>query len=166
MNFINSDILYHKLKTINTPPLRLLNGRGILCSVVVRLNSMVSPPKTSLGELEAEVMETVWQQKESTVRSVLLKLQKKKKIAYTTIMTIMNRLYAKGLLGRRAAESGAYVYLPRQTKEKFFARVSGNLITNLLKSYGDVAVAQFIDILNGDDFKQSEEWRKKLRQII
>ena len=126
---------------------------------------MVNQLKTSLGELEAEVMGTVWRQKESTVRSVLLKLQKKKKIAYTTIMTIMNRLYEKGLLRRRADTSGAYVYLPRQTKEEFFARVSGNLITKMLKIYGDVAVAQFIDIVSGDDFKQSEEWRKKLRQI-
>ena len=40
---------------------------------------MVNQLKTSLGELEAEVMGTVWRQKESTVRSVLLKLQKKRK---------------------------------------------------------------------------------------
>lgn len=128
--------------------------------------NMTNQLKTFLGELETEVMEAVWKQKKSTVRSVLFKIQKKRQIAYTTIMTVMSRLYEKGLLRRRTDSSGAYVYLPRQTKEDFFARISGDLITKLLKNYGAVAVARFVDILNSAEFKQAEEWRKKLRKII
>ncbi|MFA4831184.1 MAG: BlaI/MecI/CopY family transcriptional regulator [Patescibacteria group bacterium] len=127
---------------------------------------MTNQLKMSLGELEAEVMEIIWKQKEGTVRSILGQIQKKKKIAYTTIMTIMSRLYEKSLLRRRADASGAYRYFPRQTKEEFFARVSGDLITKMLKNYGDVAVARFVDILNSDEFKQSEEWRKKIHKIV
>ncbi len=127
---------------------------------------MTNRLKTFLGELETEIMEAVWKQPESTVRSVLFKLQKKRKIAYTTIMTVMSRLFEKGLLRRRADSGGAYIYCPRQTKEEFFGRVSDDLIIKMLKNHGDVAVARFADILNSDEFKQSEEWRKKLRKII
>ena len=127
---------------------------------------MANQQKNSLGELEAEIMEAVWKQGEVTVRSVLNQLHKKKKIAYTTVMTIMGRLYEKGLLRRRVEAGGAYIYFPGETREIFFSRLSGNLITKLLQEYGDLAVAQFAAILNGDEFKQSIKWRKKLRQVI
>lgn len=127
---------------------------------------MTNQQKSSLGELEAEIMKAIWKQKEATVRTVLKQIQKKKEVAYTTIMTIMSRLYEKGLLNRRADANGAYLYFPSETKEDFFSRVSGNLINKMLKDFGDVAVAQFVGILNSDEFKKSGEWRKKLKQII
>lgn len=127
---------------------------------------MFKRSKITLGELEAEIMRVIWGEAESTVRSVLDKIQKKRKVAYTTIMTIMTRLHERGLLGRSVDAGGAYVYFPRETKEKFFSRASGSLITKMLQDYGEVAVAQFADILKSDEFKQAGEWRKKLRKII
>ena len=119
----------------------------------------------SLGSLEAEVMELLWKMKTASVRSVLNQLQKKRELAYTTVMTIMARLHAKGLLERRQDQTGAYLYSPIDEKEKFLAKISEKVIKNLIKNCGEVAVAQFIDIVEAGNFKKSAEWRKKLKKI-
>jgi len=126
---------------------------------------MPSDFKNPLGELEAEVMEIMWKCKNATVRSVLNCLCKKRDIAYTTIMTIMFRLHTKGILSRREDESGAYVYSLVEDREHFFARVSERMITNLIKNYGDVAVAQFFNILDKGDFARTREWKRKLKKV-
>lgn len=120
---------------------------------------------SSLGSLESEVMETLWKLQTAAVRDIVNLLQKKREIAYTTVMTIMTRLHAKDLLERRQNQSGAYLYSPRQTKAKFLENISEKVIKNLLKNCGEVAVARFIDIIEAGNFKKSAEWRKKLKKI-
>ncbi len=132
---------------------------------------MVKKITSSLGSLEKEIMEIIWKAKTLpdqragvSVRFVLNKLSKKRAIAYTTIMTTMSRLHAKGILKRHQDASSAYIYTPAEDKPAFLARVSGNMINSLLNNYGDVAVAQFIDILENSDYNTAE-WRKKLKKI-
>lgn len=117
-----------------------------------------------LGELEAEIMAILWNLKNATVRSVVNRLRKKRNVAYTTIMTTMSRLCAKGVLQRYQDASGAYIYTPTEDKQTFLAHVSGNMITGLLNNFGDVAVAQFIDILENSRYNTAQ-WRKKLKKI-
>lgn len=119
---------------------------------------------SSLGSLEKEIMEIIWKAKTASVRFVLNKLSKKRAIAYTTIMTTMSRLHAKGILKRHQDAGGAYIYTPAEDKPTFLARVSGNMINSLLNNYGDVAVAQFIDILENSNYNTAQ-WRKKLKKI-
>lgn len=119
---------------------------------------------SSLGKLEAEVMEIIWKLKTATVRAVVNRINKKRNAAYTTIMTIMSRLHAKGVLERRQDENGAYLYTPAECKEKFLARASGRVIKNLLNSFGEVAVAQFLDVLENSRYNTAE-WRKRLKKI-
>ncbi len=119
-----------------------------------------------LGDLEAEIMEIAWQAGALSVRDVLARLSKRKKIAYTTIMTVMSRLYDKGILKRKMDKSGAFMYLPAQDKESFLARSSEKIIKSFLREYGDVAVAQFVDIIETADTKQSAEWKSKLRDLV
>ena len=64
----------------------------------------------SLGKLERETMDEVWKRKEVSVRD--LELAFGERIAYTTIMTTLDRLYKKGLLKRRK-EGRAFLYSPR-----------------------------------------------------
>ncbi len=118
------------------------------------------------GELEAEIMEIVWKIGQVSVRDVLSRLAKRKKIAYTTIMTVMSRLYDKGILKRKMDKSGAFVYLPVKDKESFLARASEKIIKNFLKEYGNAAVAQFVDIIETAGTKQSKEWKSKLKELV
>ncbi len=66
-------------------------------------------PNTTLTPLELDIMKVVWQRGEVTVREVYEALLEHRKIAYTTVMTMMNLLEGKGHLGKRREEP-AFVY--------------------------------------------------------
>lgn len=121
--------------------------------------------KQSLGKLESEIMEIVWKTNSASVRHVLNKMKKRKKIAYTTVMTVMSRLADKQLLNRKLNESGAYIYSPTQSKQAFLESSSKQAINHLIKEFGEVAVAQFIDIIESGNLKNFQEWKKKLKNI-
>ncbi len=118
-----------------------------------------------LGELETEVMEVMWKLDAASVREVLAVLEKTKKVAYTTVMTVMARLYEKGILRRRLDDGGAYIYEPVQDREAFLAASSKKLIKNILSEFGEIAVAQFLDAVGSSNIKDLEKWQRKLKNI-
>ena len=118
-----------------------------------------------LGKLETEIMEAVWKLGNVSVREVLNNLKKRKKIAYTTIMTVMARLVEKGILKRKFDQGGVYIYASAQDKKSFFASNSRRLIKNLINEFGEVTVAQFIDEVENSGLKDLAKWQKKLRKI-
>jgi predicted transcriptional regulator len=119
-----------------------------------------------LSDSESEIMEIVWCNGQTCVRDVLKELKKKKKIAYTTVMTVMTRLHEKGVLTRKMNKSGAFVYEPISDKKTFIEKKAGKMIKGLLNEYGDVAVAQFLDAIGSSDAPQSAEWKNKLKKLI
>ena len=73
------------------------------------------------GELEAVVMDRLWSwRRPVTVREVFDDLQSHRKIAYTTVMTVMDKLHSKGWL-RRQLDGRAYRYEPVATREQYSA---------------------------------------------
>ena len=115
-----------------------------------------------LGELESEMMEVIWQSPNPVrVRNITEILQKKRKIAYTTVMTIMNRLVDKGLLSRKQ-DGRAYLYKSAESKDKFLTRASRLIIKNFISSFGDTAVAHFVNELEKVPIKR----RAKLIKIL
>jgi predicted transcriptional regulator len=81
----------------------------------------------TLTEQELEIMKVVWELPTATVRDVYEALLRRRKIAYTTVMTMMNILEEKGYLKKQAGEK-AHVYRPAQAK----ARSSGRWCRSLL----------------------------------
>lgn len=74
-----------------------------------------------LGELENEVMTRVWQwNRPVTVREVLADLVRERELAYTTVMTVMDKLFQKGLL-RREQDGRAFRYEPVSSREAYTA---------------------------------------------
>jgi len=115
-----------------------------------------------LGESESEIMEIIWQSKAPiSVRTVTQKLQKKRQIAYTTVMTIMGRLVDKGILKRKELRK-AYLYQSSYSKDKFLIRVSRQIIKNFMASFGDTAVAHFAEEIN----KLEPAKRKSLTKLL
>lgn len=97
-----------------------------------------------LGELEKEVMDVVWKNSSPvTVREVLERISKKRKVAYTTVMTIMTRLVAKGLLKRKLYDNKAYTYQVVYSKGKFLTKTSKQIIKNFISNFGESAIAHF-----------------------
>jgi predicted transcriptional regulator len=101
------------------------------------------PP--ALHELEAEVMDEVWQhQDEASVRAVMdaLNARAKKPRAYTTYMTIMGRLHGKGLLTRRREGRTDY-YRPVYSREEYADLRAQAGVDSLVEQFGEVALSHF-----------------------
>ena len=80
-----------------------------------------------LTEQELEIMKVVWATGQATVRDVYEALLAKRKIAYTTVMTMMRVLEDKGHLKKETGEK-AFVYRPAEAKQ----RVLGGMVTEFL----------------------------------
>ncbi|MGM0876788.1 MAG: BlaI/MecI/CopY family transcriptional regulator [Bacillota bacterium] len=118
-----------------------------------------------LGPLEIEVMKVIWSKKEVTVQNVLTELNKQNNYAYTTIMTIMNRLDKKGILTRSKLGKG-YVYKPYYSPNELIQQNSSEQVEHLLNHYGDIAITQFVDVVghNPDQLNKLKELIQKLEQ--
>jgi predicted transcriptional regulator len=75
-------------------------------------------PIKLLGELEAEIMEHMWDIGQARVRHIFRLIDNKRPIAYTTVMTVMGHLVKKGLL-TRTSEGNRYIYKVARTKDEF-----------------------------------------------
>ncbi|WP_239121165.1 BlaI/MecI/CopY family transcriptional regulator, partial [Planomonospora parontospora] len=76
-----------------------------------------------LGELESTIMERLWSyRRPASVRDVVEDLRQDREIAYTTVMTVMDKLHEKGLLKRRSA-GRAYVYETMASQEAYTAQL-------------------------------------------
>lgn len=99
-----------------------------------------------LGSLEAEVMQALWKAREPlTVRAVLDRLNAKREspLAYTTVMTVLSRLAEKGILHRHPHGRG-FAY------EAAVTDPAGIAVREVLRDFGDAAVAQFVDEARAD----------------
>jgi len=112
------------------------------------------------GALETAIMEVVWAAGPVTVRDVLQTL--KRDCAYTTVMTVMQRLFDKGVLRRQLVDN-AYQYSPAIPKEKFVQQAVRNSVDQLIDGYGAVALAHFVDALDDVDPKRLEKLRRKVK---
>lgn len=98
------------------------------------------------GSLERDIMAILWQRGELSVRDVADELAKSRKIAYTTVMTVMQRLKEKGIL-KRTLQGSAYLYTPSSDRQHFFQRLFRDIVSSIKEDFGDVAVASFLDEL-------------------
>lgn len=89
--------------------------------------------KGELGPLERAVMDRIWKREHPlSVRDIHEELAGTRQLAYTTVMTVMERLSRKGLLTRRRA-GRAYVYQAACTREEHTAAI----VSQVLKRAGD-----------------------------
>ena len=103
-----------------------------------------------LGPLEQDVMETVWELGDSTVRDVHAVLAEDREIAYTTVMTTMTRLASKGML-RRDTSGLAHVYRPRVARDDDARSTVGSVLTWLLDRYPEPAAAYLAEVVDDVD---------------
>ena len=113
------------------------------------------------GELEAKVMEAVWDLNEPTVQAVCDYLGPG--YNYKTVMTVLNRLVEKDALTRQRV-SRAFIYRPRQSRDAFLCRVSRAIMGGLVRDFGSLAVAQFVETLDEIDPEQLAELERMVQQ--
>ena len=96
-----------------------------------------------LGELQAEVLEVFLQRDSATVREALEEMngRRKRKLAYTTVLTLVSRLYGRGFLAREV-EGRGFRYRAVKDREGLLGDMSDQLIDRLLADFGDIGVAR------------------------
>lgn len=94
-----------------------------------------------LGILEQKVMNSLWTSSEPLCCSQIQK-EFKSDHAYTTIMTVLNRMTNKKILSR-SLQGRTYYYQPIDDKSVFASQTLDSLFENLFSSYGEFAASSF-----------------------
>src|SRR6201988_3273923 len=106
-------------------------------------NVRVSPPRRAvldLAPLELDCMNTLWPMGEATVREIRDRLAERRPRAYTTIMTIMDRLARKGVVERRKI-GRAYTYRANLTADEARAQALGQVVDTFFGGSKEAGIA-------------------------
>ena len=121
-----------------------------------------SVPQPPLGHLESCVMDVLWSRGESNVRDVADKLGRP--LAYTTVMTTLDRLFKKGMLERRKSER-AFLYSPRLSRRDWELQRAGRLVAEFLSGpgqSGELLISCFLNEV-GRDAGLLDELERKIK---
>ena len=113
-----------------------------------------------LGELQRAVIEIVWKLGRANVHEVREHLADRKKLAYTTVLTVLQKLEKCGWLTHKN-QGKSYVYLPTATREQAGAKSLRKFIKHVFD--GD-AVLMFQHLIRETNLKDDE--LRTLRQMI
>ncbi len=118
---------------------------------------------SSLGPLEISVMEILWTAGESNVHQVARSLERP--LAYTTVMTTLDRLYKKGWLERRKSER-AYLYIARQSRQEWEHQAAREFVAGYLvrpHPAGELLISCLVDAVGQQNEKLLDELEKRIR---
>ena len=108
-----------------------------------------------LGTLEADLLEAVWRLTSTTTESAqggwttigAVRDHLGAGYHYKTVQTVMNRLVEKQLLQRRQ-HGRAFEYRATMTHDELVVQVTRNVVSGLVRDFGDVAIAQLVQTLH------------------
>ncbi|HMF98960.1 MAG TPA: BlaI/MecI/CopY family transcriptional regulator [Vicinamibacterales bacterium] len=118
----------------------------------------------SLGALEQDVMRVVWASSDVSVRDVCTRLGSP--VAYTTVMTTMDRLFKKRLLARRKVGQ-AFVYRAVASREEIEDAVATELVDSLLRRHADEplpVLSSLVDAVSERDRSLLDELERLVRE--
>jgi predicted transcriptional regulator len=106
-------------------------------------------PARVLGDLEAAVIEALWDQPDQTVTDVEARLRVRRPIAHTTVLTTLDRLFRKGYVTRER-RGKAFVYAARHSPEEFDRAMAREVLGGLLATLSEPAIATFVELVADD----------------
>jgi len=133
------------------------------------VNNVSSDDQTSdrqvmLGPLELEVMDVLWNSGARNVREVVKRMRRE--LAYTTVMTTMDRLYKKGLLARELDER-AFIYSPKLTRQEWNRRRAGEMMAGFLSGPEEsrhLLLSCLVDAVGSHDSQLLDELETKIQR--
>ena len=116
-----------------------------------------------LGPLEERLLEALWERGHATVRDLLNGDGACDDLAYTTVMTTLDRLFKKNLLSREV-EGRAFRYTPRFTREELHREVAGEALRQLMNASpaSSLPISYLVEVLTEHDAQLLDE----LRQVV
>jgi len=121
---------------------------------------MARKKSLTLTDLETDIMNIVWQQREVTVRYVYETLRETKNLAYTTVLTVLGTLTKKGVV-HREMKNRTYMYRPKMSHDE---AVSRNLQYLAGKFFGGSAHSLAAHIVESE--KLSRQELEELHKVI
>ena len=118
----------------------------------------------ALGKLERQVLEQTWQRGEVSVRDVYVAFEER--VAYTTLMTTLDRLYKKQILDRRK-DGRAFFYSPTVSNEEFEHGIREDVIDGLLGRGAEgiqPVLACIVDTVSERDRKSLDELERLVKE--
>ncbi len=118
----------------------------------------------ALGELQAEILGILQRQGKSSAREVRETIGPRKQVAYTTVSTILNRLFSKGLVKRTKVNSrGGTKYLyayaaPAEMRTNLVQRA----LSQLLLAFGPSIVPTIYENLEQMSKEEVQELKGKI----
>ena len=116
-----------------------------------------------LGHLESTVMDVMWTIGESSVHEVLQRMDRP--LAYTTVMTTLDRLFKKGLLDRRKSDR-AFFYSPRLSRQEWERKVAADFLARFLaapSASNELLASCLVDAAEQHNAALLDELEKKIR---
>ena len=126
-----------------------------------RILRLLRSSPVQLGPLEQQLLSALWTKRSATVRELLN--DGSVSLAYTTVMTTLDRLYKKNLLDR-VAEGRAFRYSPRHTREELDRAAAGETIRQLLGSGSNphLPLSYLVEAVSDHDVKLLDELQELL----
>ena len=118
------------------------------------------PRKTELTDHELEIMKVIWARGSATVRDVYEELLKHRKIAYTTVMTVMGVLEQKGRLNK-STDGRAYLYTPSQPQSEVVTSMVRDFVGRV---FNGMAKPLLVSML--EDGKITEDELNELKKLL
>ena len=115
---------------------------------------------TPLGETEMEILHHVWQLKTATVADVRDRIQQERPIAYTTVMTVMRNLAAKGYLSFEK-DGNTYIYSPLQSAGDVQRSLLRDLVSKVFRGSPTALVQTLVS-----DEQLSDNVIERIRTLI
>jgi BlaI family transcriptional regulator, penicillinase repressor len=100
--------------------------------------------KPTLTDQELEIMKVVWELGQCTVRDVYEVLLKRRRIAYTTVMTMMKILDGKGFL-KKSQEDRAYLYKPSQPKQSVIRSMVREFVNRVFNGSAEPLLVHLVE---------------------
>jgi len=101
-------------------------------------------PEIRLGRLELQIMNVVWDQGKATVHDVKEALAHRRKPAYSTILTMMRKLEAKGYL-QHDIDERTYVYRPTISRQAVRHSVLGDILNRLFEGSPSLLLTSLVE---------------------
>jgi predicted transcriptional regulator len=111
-----------------------------------------------LGPLEQRLLDALWERGHATVRDLLKREGACRNLAYTTVMTTLDRLFKKNLLSREV-EGRAFRYAPRFTREELHREIAGEAVRQLLEASpaSSLPLSYLVEVLTERDAQLLDE---------
>ncbi|MBI5104073.1 MAG: BlaI/MecI/CopY family transcriptional regulator [Solirubrobacterales bacterium] len=115
------------------------------------------------GELQTQIMATLWRLGSGTVEQVRSALPPRYRGAYTTVQTVLNRLAERGLLTRKR-EGRGMLYVPKISEAEYVSRTIKMTLAGASADARQSALAQVLGSLEADELSELQKAARQARK--